>query len=394
MAADIKIERVDVNVTSNGQTYTLSNDVGNTTNAFVRVMSATDKTSGGPTLTTANSAPDRVSCGVELTGTNQLTFYLPSNVTSRKMILEVWRYTGSSGGAYEFQTKARGSIVVLTGTSSSTTSALPILNRNNCVPLHCGYVSNETSTSDYEGHVFALHIDGDDRLVLSRNNNGTGENVTIYYEIVEFTGSAWNVGHGVSSSHDSTMETVTLNTDSRGIGGSTFDVGNWETAMIIEATMEGDSSETGLADCIALCQPSATTSTVEFGVTDADGSARNDGTAYIHVLQCDDLIVKRDTNTNVIEGNGSYGTPLSMPAGVNGSTPIDELGLEWFVSTNGTGTAHARGRLHAKIVDNSGYEIQHWVHRSGNTVRAYYGVADLSALEDVGASRRKIQLMV
>jgi hypothetical protein len=106
------------------------------------------------------------------------------------------------------------------------------------------------------------------------------------------------------------------------------------------------------------------------------------------------LVVKRDTNNNVTEGNGTYGTPLSMPTGVNAGTDLSELSLEWFVSTNGTGTAHARGRLHAKIVDNSGYEIQHWVHRGGNTVRAYYGVADFSALEDVGSSRRKIQIMV
>jgi hypothetical protein len=37
-------------------------------------------------------------------------------------------------------------------------------------------------------------------------------------------------------------------------------------------------------------------------------------------------------------------------------------------------------------VDDSGYVIEHWVHRSGNVVDVRYGVVDLAALEDLSAS--------
>lgn len=384
MPSEVQIERVDVDVSSNNQTYTLSNDIGNSAKGFVRIMSATDKTSGGPTGSTGNSAPNSMSCGVEITGTDELTFRLPSTVSSRKMILEVWRFTGSAGSDYRFQTPERGSITITNGSDSASVLLSNISDRNNCVPMFNGYTSDETSVSDFEGQVFALHIDSSNNLIVSRNNLGTGVSCTIYYEVVEFVGSNWSVGHGVSTSHDSSAETVTLNTDSSGLGGSTFDVGDWENAMILSASMEGDSVETGLSDCIALVRPVVSTTQVEFSVTNADSNARNDGVGYVHVIVCSDMVVKRNEIASISEGNGSYGTALAMPTGVNGATPVSELGLEWFVSTNGTGTAHGRGRVHAKIVDNSGYEVQHWVHRRGNNVIVYYGVADFSSLETGG----------
>lgn len=392
--SDIKVERFEVDVFSNGQTYTLTNDVGNIANAFVRILSGTDKTSGGPTGSTGNTAPNGMCVGVQITGTSQLTFYLDaSNTAARKVIGEVWRYVGPVGGEYEFVVNERGSVTIGSGAAQATAS-LGITNRNNCIPIYTGYTTSESSTSNYERTTLALHLNSSGDLNARRNTASAGATVTAYYEIPEFTGSAWNVGHAVSSSHDTSAETVTMNTDSTGIGGSTFDVTDWGTATILDVSMEGDNGgETGLSDVLARAVPGGSTTQITFSLQNGDGNARNDGTAYMHILQADNLIVNRTTSGLVLEGSGSFGTPLSLPAGTNLSTPLEDLSLsEWFPDTSGVGTAHGRGRLQARIADNGGYEIQHWIHRSGNNVVAAYGVADFSNLIGATAQRRIITI--
>ena len=140
--------------------------------------------------------------------------------------------------------------------------------------------------------------------------------------------------------------------------------------------MEGDTSETGLSDVLALVYPDTDTTKVIFNIHQ-DSNARNDGDAYIHAIKNSSIVVKRASNSNISEGNGSYGT-ASWPSGASTSASLDELSLEWFVDTSGTGTAHARGRLGARITAATG-TIQHWVHRSGNTVGVRYGVIDLTS---------------
>lgn len=376
MAADIQIERFEVDVTTNGQTHTLTNDVGATSKAFVRILGASDHASAGPTGSTSTAGPDDVSCGVQLTDTDELTFYVDTGGV--KVMGEVWRYTGAASGDYEFITRQRGSVTV-TGTSNSA-SLSGVSDRNSVIPFYTGYVTAEASNSNFEYASLYCYVDGSTNIVFGRNNSGTS--ITAYYEAVEFTGSAWSVGHAVSSAHDTnggTGETVTMNTDSTGTGGSTFDVSDWETAAIMDGTMGGDAAETGLSDCIIYIFPPAGTTQLTFMLDNT--SSRNDSSAYAHILQCDDMVVKRTSSINLTEGNGSYGTSLSMPTGTSATTDLSEMGLEWFPGTNGEGTAHARGRLHAQIIDNSGYEIQHWVHRSGNGVDAYYASIDISALE-------------
>ena len=376
--SDILIESFDVNIGASGSTHTLTNDVGNIANAFVRKITSTDKATG-LVGNTGNISPNNSHCGIALTDTDKLTFY-KNNANSQKQVGEVWRYTGAGGGDNEFI--VRGSYAITVTGSSATATVTGLVDRNKAVPIFNGVNSDQTSTSNYEETTFAVHINSSGEVVVSRNNNTAGTQV-VYVTVVEFTGSNWSVGHGVSSNHDASIETVTLNTDSTGAGGSTFDVGDWSTAMIIEATMEGDTSETGLADVLALVQPSGTG--VTFSVTEGDGNARNDGTGYIHVIQHNDLNVNRATNNNFSEGNNTYANINSFPSGTPTDKNLDQLSMEWFVSTTGTGTAHARGRLTARVTDATG-TIQTWVHRSGNNVKIYYGVADLSGIVSSGSS--------
>ncbi len=375
MASVIKIESFDVDVAS-ASTHTLTTTVSSLNSAFVRRTGPADKQSGGPIGSTANTNPIDVVIGAQLTATNTVTFYAGS-ATSRKVMGEVWRYTGTPGGIDEFIVRGRFAISV-TGTSSASQAVSGIVNEDDCVPFLQGVSNTLASVNDYDASCFTAHMDGLGNVVVSKNN--TSGNHTVYVTVVEFTGSRWSVGHGVSSAHDTVMETVTLNTDSTGTGGSTFDVTNWDTA-IIEATVGGDSAETGLADNLCLCYPGVSTTQAIFGVTDGDGNARNDATGYIHVMRNEAMAVYRASNSNIAEGNNTYGT-ASWPPGAPTTAALDELALEWYSDTSGTGTAHARGRLVARITAATG-TIQHWVHRSGNNVNVRYGVIDLTNVDNV-----------
>ena len=380
--ADVTVYRYDVNVATNGQTQAIT-DIGDTSKAFVRVMGCSHHGSAGPTNTTGNADPDDASGAVQLTDTNELTFYRSASPV--KMIVEVWAYTGAVGGPYEFVNRGRGSIV--NSSSSATSSAISsITNVDDCIPFHNGVISGTTSRTSFSRFPHYMYVNASKQIVIGKNN--TGDSHTLYYDCVEFTGSAWNVGHAKSSAHDTNGthftggELVTMNTASTGTGGTTFDVSDWSTAIIMDTTMGGDSSETGLSDTIIYTLPGTGTTTIRFTL-DNTGS-RNDSDAYAHILQTAELEVFRNTSS-ISEGNGTYGTPPSWPTGAPTSGGLETLALEWSPGTNGEGTAHARGSVHALLYDNGGtYQIRHWVHRSGNDVEAAYGVADLSGL--VGAS--------
>jgi hypothetical protein len=376
MASVIKVETFDVDVGATGSTHTLTNDVGNLNAAFIRRPGPSDKASGGPTGSTGNANPVDAHMGIEFTGTNQLTFRKGS-ATTQKIIGEVWRYTGAASGLDEFIVRAHTSVTV-TGTSASI--AVPgIVDRNKCVPFITGLSTTNNSVSNYEGATFAAHIDASNNLVVSRNNSSGGSH-TVYVDVVEFTGSRWRVGHGISTSHDANVETVTLNTDSTGTGGSTFSVNSWNNTFI-EASMEGDSSETGLSDCLCVVTPGITNDTVAFSSVYGDGNARNDGDGYVHVVENSAMGVTREEIVSISEGNGTYGT-VGFPFGSPTNRSIDEIALEWMVDTSGTGTAHARGRLNARIINATG-TVQHWVHRSGNDVDVAYGLIDLTLVDGV-----------
>ena len=364
----IKVETFDVSPGASGTTHTLTNDVGALTNAFVKVNSSNDKASG-PTGSTGNANPNDAHCGVQLTGTSELTFFKNTATTQRKMG-EVWRYTGAPGGLDEFI--VRGHLAVTVSGASATATVPGLVDRNLAVPFLSGISVDNASVNDYDASTVAVYLDGSGDLVVSRQ--ATTGTLTAYVSVVEFTGGNWTIGHGISTSHDTTQELVTLNTDSTGTGGSVVDIGNWSNAFI-EGTTQGDTAETGLSDNLFIAEPGGSTSQVRV-FFQQDGGARNDGDAYVHVIANAGMVVTRDFNTNFPETNGTTGT-LGFPAGTSTSELLDELALEWFADTSGVGTAHARGRVISRITDATG-TITHWVHRSGNNVAIYYGVINLA----------------
>lgn len=374
MASTVKVESFDVNVTAtSSQTHTLTNTVV-MANAFVRRITSIDKQSG-PTGSTGNSAPNICSCAAVLASTTTVAFY-QNSTTSQKVIGEVWRFTGSGGDPDEFIVRGRHTITLGSGTANNSASVSGISNRDNCIPFWTGSTNNNTSVNDYDASTVSVYIDGSNNIQVDRA--ATTGTLVVYVTVVEFVGSNWSVGHVKSSSHDSADENdITMRTNSIATTG-TFDVVDWETAAIIEGSLEGDSSETGLSDNLGCWVPGTGTSLISF-LLHQDNNARNDGVAYAHILKHPGMVVKRVQADNFAEGNGSYTYP-SWPSGASTSESIDELSLEWFVDTTGVGTAHARGRLSADITVATG-TIAAWVHRSGNNVRIAYGVIDLSGVD-------------
>ena len=373
MASVIKVEKFDTDVAADGSTLTLANSVGSLADGFVRKITSTDKATG-PVGNTGNANPDDVHCGIELTGVDTLTFRKGSAV-NQKQVGEVWRYVGVPGGSDEFI--VRGSYAVTITGTSATQAITGLGDRNKAVPIFNGLSTTNGSVNDYDGSTVAVHINSSGQIEVTRNNS-TGT-LVVYVTVVEFTGSNWTVAHGRSASHDALDETVTMNSDSTGLGGSTVDIGDWTNAMIIEATMGGDTAETGLSDVLARVEPGATDQAIFRCHQDAN--ARNDAVGYFHVIANDNLVVTRATNANFAEGNNSY-TTAPFPAGTNTTRLLEDLSLEWFADTSGVGTAHARGRLTAEITNSTG-TIQTWVHRSGNNVGISYGVADFTNVEGV-----------
>lgn len=366
----VKVETFSVDA-ANGTTHALTNDVGALTDAFIRRPGPSDKSSGGPTGSTGNTNPDDAHMGVELTATNQLTFRAGSTVV-RKIMGEVWRYTGPAAGLDEFIKRGSFAVTVTAGTGSV---AVPgIVDRNDCVPFITGVSTTSGSVNDYDINTFNAHIDASGNLVVNGANGATG--MTVYVDVVEFTGSNWVIGHGVNSAHDTADPTVTLNRDSTGAGGAAFNAPASQT--FLEISMAGDNGgETGLSDVLITAIQTSNTQVQLRLHADGDGNARNDNTAYIHAISNASMAVFHDSITNISETNGGTPNTVSFPSGAPGDRLLEELALSWMVDTTGVGTAHARGRLNARITVATG-TIEHWVHRSGNDVDVQYAVIDLT----------------
>ncbi len=368
----IKVETFDVDVTATAsQTHTLTNDVGSLSSAFVRRTTSIDKQSG-PVGSTGNANPNIVSGAAFLSGTNEISFR-QNTTTSQKIVGEVWRYTGAASGPDEFIVRDRLAITITGNTASQAVSG--IVDVNKCIPFWTGSTNTNTSVNDYDASTVSVYIDGSNNIQIERGSN-TGT-LVVYVTVVEFTGANWEIGHVRSASHDGANEVnITIRTSSDATTGI-FDVEDWSTAMIIEASLEGDTAETGLSDNLGIWKNGGSTSTASF-FNDQDAGTQNDGVSYAHILKHPALNVNRGENTNYGEGNNTY-TSVPWPVGAPTTVALDELSLEWFSDTSGTGTAHARGRLSAYITSGTG-SITTWVHRSGNNVRINYGAVDLSAV--------------
>lgn len=362
----LQVETVDVDVSSNGSTHTLTNDVGDINSAFFR-NTTMRRGSAGPVGSTSNAGPDDVSVGPRLTNTNTLTV-AKSNSVNQKLIGEVWRYSGAAAGVDEFV--VRGRFQVSVNSSSSNSVAVPgIVNRNKCIPFITGVVSNETSQNTFDRFMCHAHIDASDNLVITRNNSES-TTLTAYVTVVEFVGSNWNVLH-CEATFSTQNAQITEDSTGSGAAGS---VGDWSNALIADFNISGSvSNNVALEDTTFTLEPGSTPSTIAIL---KDTTAASDGTIMAHILTNPNMVIARETTSKTISNNNSYVTETFPNITLSN---VNEACVEWSVFTDGTGTAYARGGLGAYLQNAS--TLRSWVHRSGNTGTYRYGVADFSSVD-------------
>lgn len=362
----IKTEVFDIDVSSNGQTHTLTNSV-TLANAFVRNNNGRNA-SAGPTGSTGNAGSNSISTAAYLTGTSTVTF--ANSGVSQKYIGELWRYTGSSGGSDEFIVRGRYQVTVASGSSSNSVAVSGIVDRNKCIPFITGKISTSSSVTEHNRFMANAYIDASDNLVVDRNNAGATA-LDVYVTVVEFTGVNWVVGHAKSGF---STATPTIYDDSRGNTGNTLTL-DWNNTMIADVQVNGDTGSNYAIEDVQVTAEPGTSSTVSIAI---DSTSASNGSVIVHLLSNVGMSVARATTSQTIPNNGTYNTE-TFPTGSTLSS-LDEGSVEWTVFSDGTGTAHARGSLSAKL--SSTTQIQSWVHRSGNAGTYAYGVADLGGVDN------------
>jgi hypothetical protein len=362
----IEIQHIDEDVTTSGSTVSIGANASLDNQFFRNVVQR--RMSAGPIGNTGNAGPDRISCAFEMTANDTLTVRRGTSSSEVKIMGEVWSYTGDSGGPNEFLVRGRYAITVGSGSQTGSQAVSGIVNRNKCIAFITGKTTNETDRSNFHEAMGIAYIDASNNVVFDRGHVGNAS-ITAYITVVEFTGSNWTVHYwrGGWSNGDKTLVS-----DSRGNTGSTSTISSgWSSAMIIEGETQGDTSNDGLEDTAFVFAPGGTNGAVNLTV-DA-GSANNNDT-NVYVLENPNMNVGRQSVSKAIINNNAYDTSFTMPSLELFS--LTTSSLEFWVTTDGSGTAYGRGGLGAGLVSTSSFRT--WCHRSGNAGIYSYGFVDLS----------------
>ncbi len=363
----IQVESFDVDVTNDGEQYTLTNSIGSTTKAFLRNMSSRSS-SLGPVGSTSNAGPDEFSMGATLVNLlSPAINFSKSNSVTQKYVGEVWRYTGAAGGIDEFKTRQSVALTISDGQSSASTSISGIVDRNKCVPFINGKQSSQTNQNDFNEFMGIAYINSSNQLVVDRDS--TVGTTTYYVTVVEFTGASWQVGHMRAPFGTAAR---TMYEDSEGTSGTVFDCGSWGYSSILSQFVQGDTGNDALEDTVAGFEPGSFPTQV--AVFTDPGSACN-ADVMCHVVSNSNMVVGRWKVQQTISNNNTY-----VNFGVQNSnlSSLDESCLEFSVTTDGSGTAFGRGTMGARLTSTAGLET--WAHRSGNSGNFFFGGVDLSSL--------------
>lgn len=381
MPASIKVEHVEFDIGADGSTKALTTDVGDLSKAFLRNNTVRGM-SAGPVATNANSNIDEFCVGLQLTATDTMTGYRQSGNSGLMRVRgEVWRYEGPPGGPNEFITRARGRTGALSTLSTVIDlSAAGIVNPDKCVILINGALLNMTQTVQLHRGVGAGWINAAGDLEIERGN--ANANAEFFYEVVEFTGTNWEVGHGQGTNLIDGVNTFTLK-QGHNFDGADFDVGDWANAIILSARQRGANTDYACEDTMFLAKAGATTTQViaEF----ASGAGLTGSRVIVHAVKHADLSVQRGSGTGTIaEGETIY--PVS------GLTALDESAIEWSTFSGSHSSNLNQGAATANL--KSLTEIQSWVHKVAFVGPAWaWGAIDLSGItDDAGPEPRRSRL--
>lgn len=365
--SDIKVQSGTNDVGNTGGTDTGFTSVSALTAAF-EYNSNNFPTHGGSTSSGGNMEGDDMSGHVELTGTGTLTFTRQSGSLAQNMRYD-WQlieYTGSGGGANEFIVRSRNTVALNGASSNTATLDTTPTDTSKCIPFITGVLTNDTGNGGEKLKAIAYINDSGD-LYVERGQ--TGNNVTVQVVTVEFTGSNWSVYHGISTSSADTGS-ITLNTDSDGAGGSTGDVSDWSTAFIEGSFTTNDQ---GLDSVACRYDEGSGTTTVDWDFQSGNSSSH---THFVHVLQNDDMSVTRYTPS------GSAANDTNVDVTSAGLTSLDTAMVIGTCQGSGGGTAYGRNWRNYRLTTTT--NVQHYCHRSGNTINHNIQVIDFENVEDAG----------
>ena len=365
--ADILVQRGTTDIGNTGGTDTSFTAVSSLTAAFA-INSNNQRTHAGPASSNGNREGDDSGGTLELTGTGTLTFTRTSGSLSDncRFAWEIWEYLGAVSGANEFIVRSRNTVTLTGATNSATLDNTPT-EIDDCIPFVTGIET--TSTTNAEDEITAnAWIDDAGSLQVQRGG-GTGGTVTVQVVTVEFTGSNWSVGHARSTGQSGDTGTLTLNTDSDGTGGSTFSVTAWDEAIIFGHTTDVGGGES-LANNACVYDPGIGLNNVDWAFH-SDHASTND-THCVHVLNHADMVVTRFTDTASAEGASNVDVTSA------GLTDLEQSSVVGFANTSGTGDALMRGWRNYRLTSLT--NVEHWCHRSGNTMSHNIQVADLTGI--------------
>ena len=366
--ADVSVQRGVNDVANTTATDTGFTAVGSLNSAFELISNSRYGTAGSSTTNSTNYEIDDIGGRVELTATSTLTLtrLATGNTATFRFAWEILEYTGSASGANEFIVRSRNTISMTGSSASASLDNTPAAGAD-CIPFITGVTNSDTSDDADEACVVAnISSDGTSVEVRRGGTNGT---TIVQVVTVEFTGSNWSVFHGTSTSSGDTG-TITLNTASDGSAGSTGDVSSWSNAFIVGSLT---STDHGLDSVGALYEPGSGTTAVDWTLNSGNSSSHEH---FVHVLHNADMTVTRYQNTSSTAG----ATNVDVTSA--GLTNISEASVIGFSITSGGGTAYGRGWRNFRLTSTT--NVEHWCHRSGNTMAHEIQVIDFSGVEDAG----------
>lgn len=365
MAGDIKIQRGSTDVPAGGTTVAIT-AVGSLDNAFV-LLTSNRQMGGGDDAYASNLEVDDVSVLAYLSATDEITFEHPTGSRACKVYWEVWEYTGTAGGPNEFIVRDRRRVAISSGADVTATLANTPDSIDKVIPFITGITSSITSNG---GRNATCRAWCSSTATLNVSRGGTSGTTTVGVASVEFTGSAWIVAHGTVTGQTADSGSITLKAGSDGVAGDTIDLDDWATAVIASWGHAGDNTNDAIADHWPRLEPGSDTSTVDYTF-----DAQHDGTdddITVHVLRHDNLNVTRFENT----GNTQDGTNVDVTSA--GLSDLAESSVLGTAISSGGGTAYGRGWRIYRLTSLT--NVEHWCHRSGNTMSHRIQVIDWSGV--------------
>ena len=364
----IKIQEGTASVLS-GQTFRYAGipEAVDRSRAFV-VMAANRHTTGGSIASTGNHEADDLGVTAEITGVQEIEFRrVTTSTETLRVQWQVWEYVGPVGGENEFLLRDTH-LVDTSGGGTFNTTIADVVDPDRCIPFVSGYLSNDTGNGA-DTLASSTYLTSATNL---RTIHPTTSTTSMMVQIVEFTGSAWSVGHARANGANGDIVELDMVEGADGVSGAAFTVPSWSQAAIASWSHSGDDVNEAIEDHFPKLTPGSTTGKVQYKFM-AGHPDMADEVVVIHVLAHAGLSVNRYEDT----ANGDQYTNIDITsAGLTDLTAAAVLGTS--IST-GSGTAYARGWRTYQI--DSLIRATHWCHRSGNGMEHNLQIIDFAGVQ-------------